>query len=74
MDVTVLRKNKARRVVARGRDIYATTAPIVVEATHRILAGLAQAKGVIAAGEAFDARDFLDSLTPAHLELRFSVS
>lgn len=74
MDVTVQRKNETRRVVARGRDIYATTAPIVVEAACRILAGLAQAKGVIAAGEGFDARDFLDSLAPAHLELHFSAA
>jgi hypothetical protein len=58
-------------VVARGRDIYATTAPIVVEATNRILSGLTRATGVVAAGEAFDARDFLDSLIPADLDLHF---
>jgi hypothetical protein len=72
MDVIARRGNEESRVVARGRDIYATTAPIVVEATERILTGLGRATGVVAAGEAFDARDFLDSLSPAHLDLQFS--
>jgi len=71
MDVIVRKENKESRVVARGRDIYATTAPIVVEATDRILTGLVRATGVVAAGEAFDAQNFLDSLSPAHLDLHF---
>jgi hypothetical protein len=71
MDVIARKENKESRVVARGRDIYAMTAPIVVEATNRILSGLTRATGVVAAGEAFDARDFLDSLTPADLDLHF---
>jgi hypothetical protein len=53
-----------RRAVARGRDIYAITAPIVVEAAERILDGHFKATGVVAAGEAFDAHDFLRSLQP----------
>jgi len=67
MDVIVRRGNEERRMFARGRDIYATTAPIVVEAAERILRGLARKKGVVAAGEAFDARDFLDALSSIHL-------
>jgi saccharopine dehydrogenase-like NADP-dependent oxidoreductase len=72
MDVIVRRGSKERRVVASGRDIYAVTAPIVVEATERIVNGLARKNGVVAAGEAFDARDFLNSLSPAHLLINFS--
>jgi len=53
--------------VARGRDIYATAAPIVVEATERVVNGLAKRTGVVAAGEAFDAGDFVTSLSPEHL-------
>jgi hypothetical protein len=53
--------------MVRGRDIYAVSAPIVVEATHRIVSGLAKKSGVVAAGEAFDAQDFLMSLSPSHL-------
>ena len=58
---------RRRRAVARGRDIYAITAPIVVEATQRVVNGLARTSGVVSAGEAFDSRDFLRSLAPAHL-------
>ena len=58
-----------RRAVASGRDIYAITAPLVVEATERVVRGLVGTTGVLAPGEAFDARDFLRSLSPAHLEL-----
>ena len=69
MDVIVRRGNEERRLVARGRDIYAITASIVVEATERAVSGLVKATGVVAAGEAFDVRDFLRSLSPAHLVL-----
>ncbi len=69
VDVIVRRGSEKRRIVARGRDIYAITAPIVVEATERVVKGLAKKTGVVAAGEAFDARDFLRSLGPAGLSL-----
>jgi len=69
MDVIARRAGQERRVVARGRDIYAITAPIVVEATTRIVMGSVKTRGVVAAGEAFDARDFLNSLTPAYLQV-----
>jgi hypothetical protein len=55
--------------VASGRDIYAISAPLVVEATERVVSGLAHKTGVVGAGEAFDARDFLESLCPTHLSL-----
>jgi saccharopine dehydrogenase-like NADP-dependent oxidoreductase len=65
MDVIARRGRHERRVIARGRDIYAVTAPIVVEAAQRIAAGAIRTTGVVAAGEAFDARDFLGSLDSA---------
>jgi hypothetical protein len=58
-----------RRAVARGRDIYAVTAPLVVEAAARILAGEGATAGVASAGARFDAKDFLSSLSPHHLIL-----
>jgi hypothetical protein len=67
MEVIVRKAGAERRAVVHGRDIYAVTAPIVVEAAHRVVNGLARSKGVVAAGELFDARDFLSSLAPAHL-------
>lgn len=69
VDAIARRGSEKRRIVARGRDIYAITAPIVVEATERVVNGLAKTTGVLAPGEAFDAQDFLRSLSPAHLSL-----
>jgi Saccharopine dehydrogenase NADP binding domain len=64
VEVVARRGSEQRRVIARGRDIYAITAPIVVEAVERILDGRFKAAGVVAAGEVFDAQDFLRSLQP----------
>jgi hypothetical protein len=62
VEVVVRRGDEERRASARGRDIYAFTAPIVVEATDRILSGRSRATGVATAGELFDAAGFLRSL------------
>jgi hypothetical protein len=66
MEVIARKGTAERRAVAHGRDIYAVTAPIVVEATHRAVNGLVRTTGVVAAGEVFDAQDFLRSLAPEH--------
>jgi len=71
MDVIARNGSRERRIVASGRDIYAITAPIVVEAAERIVKGLVEKTGVVAAGEVFDAQDFLNSLSPAYLALKF---
>jgi hypothetical protein len=55
--------------MARGRDIYAITAPIVVEATERILSGHSRTTGAVTAGELFDAKDFLRALPLDELSL-----
>jgi len=57
------------RSVVSGRDIYAVTAPLVVEAASRVLAGTGDAVGVASAGARFDAEDFLSALSPEHLTL-----
>jgi len=72
VEVVVHSGNAKRRAVAIGRDIYAVTAPLVVEATERVLGGLVATAGVLTAGEAFEARDFLRSLCPEHLSVDFS--
>lgn len=48
--------------VASGHDIYAFSAPLVVEAMERILRGAIKQPGVLTAGQAFAARDFLEAL------------
>jgi hypothetical protein len=65
--VMVRKNGKTRRATAQGRDIYAVTAPLVVEAMERILAEPQHEGGVFAPGEIFDAKSFLASLSPAHL-------
>lgn len=69
VEVVVRRGDEERRVSARGRDIYAFTAPIVVAATERILAGDARTSGAVTAGELFDAEEFLRSLPLDELSL-----
>ncbi|MFE1027038.1 saccharopine dehydrogenase family protein [Streptomyces sp. NPDC058818] len=68
VDVLVRSGDTERRAVARGKDIYAVTAPLVAEALGRVLDGRSAAVGVVSAGEAFDAADFLRALSP-HISL-----
>ena len=69
VEVLVRRGRRERRISAAGRDIYAITAPLVVEAARRLIDGRAQVRGAAAPGEVFDAADFLDALSPRHLTI-----
>ncbi|MFE0461644.1 saccharopine dehydrogenase family protein [Kitasatospora sp. NPDC058965] len=71
VDVVVRSGGEQRRAVARGRDIYAVSAPLAVEAVHRILTGQTRAVGVAAAGAAFDPVDFLQALA-GHLTVELT--
>jgi hypothetical protein len=73
VDVRVRRGNHACRAIASGRDIYAVTAPLLVEALQRILDGRVRGTGTLAAGEAFDARDFLAALDPEAVKVAFEA-
>jgi hypothetical protein len=64
VDVVVRADGAERRVSASGRDIYAFTAPLAVEAVARILTGRTRTVGAVTAGALFDAPDFLRSLGP----------
>jgi short subunit dehydrogenase-like uncharacterized protein len=68
VDVLVCVGGVERRATACGQDIYAVTAPLVVEAVERILAGRTRTTGLASAGAMFDAADFLRALTP-HLSV-----
>jgi len=68
VDVLVRSGGAERRLSATGRDIYAISAPLAVEAVDRILTGRTKATGVASAGALFDAPDFLRALSP-HLSL-----
>jgi hypothetical protein len=62
VEAVVRRDADERRIAAHGRDIYAITAPIVVEAVERVCTGTSGAAGAFALGELVDASDFLRTL------------
>lgn len=72
VEAVVRRGDRERRASARGRDIYAVTAPLVVEAASRIIAGKVSRRGAFAPGEIFDPQDFLAALTPKFLAYEVS--
>jgi hypothetical protein len=67
VDVVVTADGRTGRASAAGRDIYAVSAPLVVEAVQRILAADHRPTGVLTAGALGDARDYLMALHPDHL-------
>jgi short subunit dehydrogenase-like uncharacterized protein len=62
VDVLVRRGADTQRISVAGRDIYAVTAPIVVEGAIRLLDGRHRGAGAVAPGQAFDAGDVLAAL------------
>ncbi len=62
IDVTVRNADEEHRVTAQGRDIYAITAPIVVEAVERICENPHQSAGAYALGQLVDASEFIQTL------------
>jgi hypothetical protein len=72
VEVVAKREGVVRRAAASGQDIYAVSAPVIVEAATRVLSGSVRLSGVLTAGEAFDAKEFLRSLSPTHLSVQFN--
>jgi hypothetical protein len=64
VDVLVRAGGVDRHISATGQDIYAVTAPLVVEAVQRVLDGRTRTTGIASAGAMFDAADFLQALAP----------
>ena len=63
MDVFASGDGLSRRVAAFGRDIYAVTAPLVVEACMRVVSHRPRKGGTFAPAELFDSQDFLAALS-----------
>ena len=68
MDVRAASGGRWTRVAVTGCDIYAITAPIVVEACLRVLKDPPSTGGAYAPAQLFDASGFLAALAP-HLEI-----
>ena len=62
MEVAVRCDGRQHRAAASGQDIYAITAPLVVEAMARTVDGRCRGVGVLSAGEAFEVADFLAAI------------
>lgn len=62
VDIRVRRGTEIRHSTATGQDIYAVSAPIIVEGAMRLLDGRHRGSGALAPGEAFDAVDILGAL------------
>jgi hypothetical protein len=74
MEAKVHSGKEVLRALVAGRDIYAVTAPIVVEPAERILAGETCATGAAAPREIFDAQAFLQALSPEHISFEWTAS
>ena len=59
---------RPQRAWATGQDIYAVSAPMVVEAAVRLSAPGFTGRGAAVLGQVFDARAFLDALALEHLQ------
>jgi hypothetical protein len=68
MDVFAAGGSQSRRIAAFGHDIYAVSAPLVVEACLRVVAQQPCRGGTFAAAELFDPQDFLSALG-AHIRV-----
>ena len=64
VDAVVKRDGTSRRITARGRDIYAFSAPLVCEATASLVEGRFSNAGAQSPGAIFDAQKILSALTP----------
>jgi hypothetical protein len=72
VDVLAIGPDGTRLATARGRDIYAVTAPLVVEAAQRLIRHAGHEPGAFAPGAIFDAADFLGSFPPTVLAVEFT--
>lgn len=67
--VRLVQNGVARTAGVRGQDIYAVTAPLVLEAAQRLMAPAYQRSGALALGEAVDPADTLQALNGQALEV-----
>lgn len=69
MVVQARQRGTVLTAVASGQDIYAASAPLVVEAAARMAQPSFSVAGALSLGQAFDAQEFLAALSPRPLAL-----
>jgi Saccharopine dehydrogenase NADP binding domain len=74
VDVVARRDGVARRISARGRDIYAFSAPLVCEVAGRLLEGKFSSAGAHPPGAIFDAKAILSALVPDYLTFEITAT
>jgi hypothetical protein len=74
VDVVATRDSNARRIIARGRDIYAFSATLVCEVAERLLEGKFSSAGAQPPGAIFNAQEVLSALTPEYLTLEITAA
>lgn len=74
VEVVASSSGDTRRVVAKGRDIYAFSAPLVCVVTEHLLRPDFIHAGAYAPGAILDAHDVLSALQPDHLTIQISNS
>ncbi|QIG50458.1 NAD(P)H-binding protein [Nordella sp. HKS 07] len=67
VEVVATAGGRTRRVIAKGRDIYAFSAPLICEVAERLLRPDFAHAGAHAPGAILDAHDVLSALRPDHL-------
>ncbi|WP_202845106.1 saccharopine dehydrogenase NADP-binding domain-containing protein [Luteimonas saliphila] len=72
MQVALEDARGTRRASAHGQDVYAVSAPLVVEAAKRLMADGPARAGAQTLGSAFDPRGFLGTIAPEWIELAMS--
>ena len=73
VDVVARFNGTSRRIRARGRDIYAFSAPLVCEVAERLLAAGSSVAGAQPPGAIVNAHEVLSSLAPEHLTFEISA-
>jgi hypothetical protein len=74
LEAVVRKGDEERRASVAGQDIYAITAPLVVGAAQQILNHGVKSNGALAAGEAFNAGQFLRALAVNPPSLEFECT
>lgn len=69
VEAVAKRATAVRAATARGRDIYAFTAPFVCEAAEQLVQGRVHRPGAHPPGAIFAAADVLRALSPEHIRL-----